>query len=83
MGFKKRSVYIGYSMEEFNNIREKLASNGFDYTYKVRDRQGGWLTLFKTTRSMTGSVGMDSEYSKEYEIFVEIDKYEEALHCIG
>lgn len=78
-GLGMKSVYIGYSLKDFSEIREVLAQNNIDYKYKVKNRNASWLFPDAgTVRARTGSAGIDPEREHEYEILVKQEKAEEA-----
>lgn len=72
MIFNKASIYLGYSLEEFNAIREKLEQHHIKYDYKVRDAHENAVPFSGggTMRGGTGSFGIDSGFAKQYEVFV-------------
>lgn len=40
--WNRRSVYIGFDMQKCAQVRECLAQNHIDYTYKVKNQAGSW-----------------------------------------
>lgn len=68
--FNARTVYLGYDLDKFNEIRDYLDNNGIPYRRKVHNRQGGMLSFGKTRRAATGSFGTPTELMYEYEILV-------------
>lgn len=58
-----------------------LASNGVAYTTKTTNPQTS--PLFGSTRSRTGSFGINPDLSYEYKIYVSRNDYERALRMIG
>lgn len=67
--FNKEDIYIGYSMEELSKVRGILESKGIKYTYKVINHSGQWLGQ-GTTRGNFGSIGMNSNYEKQFVVSV-------------
>lgn len=80
---KNQSVYIGYDIKEFNDIRNLLETNGIDYDYKVNNHQGQFLAPGAgTIRGSFGSLGTDLDRAYEYEIKVFPKDAEKAAYSI-
>ena len=60
---KKKIVYQGFDMQEFNRIRELLRGAGIWHDWKVDDRQTHFLAPGKGT-------GVNLDITKEYKILV-------------
>ena len=57
---KKKIVYQGFDMQEFNKIRELLRGAGIWHDWKVDDRQTHFLAPGKgTVRGSFGSAGVN------------------------
>lgn len=69
-----KSVYIGTDLKRFNEIRDYLDANHIPYKYTTKNRLGQWNGR-GTIRSRTGSVGIPSDQSLEYEILVHKDDF--------
>ena len=68
---KKKIVYQGFDMQEFNKIRELLRGAGIWHDWKVDDRQTHFLAPGKgTVRGSFGSAGVNLDITKEYKILV-------------
>jgi hypothetical protein len=67
--FNKEEIYIEYSLDEFSKVKRILESKGIKYTYKAIDRSSQWLGQ-GTIRGNFGSVGMNSNYEKQYVVSV-------------
>lgn len=68
---KKKIVYQGFDMQEFNKIRELLRGAGIWHDWKVDDRQTHFLAPGKgTVRGSFGSAGVNLDCTKEYKILV-------------
>ncbi len=83
IGFWNRSlVYRGTSMTESAGIRDLLAANSLNYTWKVHNRSTKWSGRDGggTVRAQFGSTGDVTPY--EYEVFVHKKDYELAKHLI-
>ncbi len=65
--FNSKTVFMGTSLREFNEMREFLKQNGVKYKYKVNGQSGRW-SGGGTHRGIHGSVGMRMEHDKMYEI---------------
>lgn len=80
--FNATSLWIGYDMERFNQIREQLDKAEIVYKHKVRNRLGQWNGK-GTTRGTRGSLGTPSERMYEYEIFVYNKELEQAKYVMN
>ena len=81
MGLFKETVFSGFSLRSFTKVRDILSANNVWYTVKVRDRTGG--IGLGTSRAVTGSLGMNSDFSKEYEVLVKKEDADKARHYIS
>ena len=81
--WNRRSVYIGFDMQKCAQVRECLAQNHIDYTYKVRNQMGSWAGREGTVRGRTGSFGQSLELMYEYEVFVHQKDLEQANYLLG
>ena len=79
--FNRKSVYVGFDLKQFSNIRTALSDHHIDYVPKVKNRMGQWAG-HGTIRGRTGSVGMTSDIMYEYEVFVHKKDYELAMKVI-
>ena len=81
---KKKTVYQGFDMQEFNKIRELLNGSGIWYDWKADDRQTHFLAPGRgTTRGSFGSAGANLDCGKEYKIIVkekDWDRVQSLLH---
>ena len=73
--FNSKSVYIGYDLNKFNEIRNYLDANRIRYKYKVKNRLGQWEGR-GTRRGSMGSFGTPPELMYEYEILVHEKDYD-------
>lgn len=78
----KEEIYIGYSMEELSKVRGILKSKGIKYTYKVIDLSGQGLER-GTTRGNFGSIGMNSNFEKQYVVSVKKKDSEVAKYLVN
>lgn len=79
--FNRRNVYNGFDMKEFNRIRDMLDLHHIHYTYHVNNRLGQWAGE-GTIRGRTGNIGMKSEETYQYELFVHRREWENAKELI-
>ena len=68
--FNGRTVYLGYDLDKFNEIRDWLDNNDIPYKHKVHSRQGSIFLGGGTQRGHLGSLGTPTELMYEYEILV-------------
>lgn len=76
MLWNQKEVFAGYSMKEFNEVREILSSNNIKYKYRLVNNNAG------ASRSRTGSFGENLEYSTMYYIYVHQRDYENAQELL-
>lgn len=67
--FFKEEIYIGFLIEELAKVRTVLHEENIKYTIKVTDPSAQWVGP-GTVRGNVGSFGMNSEYEKQYQVFV-------------
>lgn len=67
--FNSKSVYLGYDLKKFNEVRSYLEENHIKYKYKVKNPMAQWAGR-GTLRGRTGSIGNPSEQMYEYEILI-------------
>lgn len=72
--FNSKTLYIGYDMARFNEIRDYLERNHIKHKSKVKNRMGQWSGE-GTLRGRTGSLGTPAELTYEYEILVKKEDY--------
>lgn len=80
-GIGKDSVYIGYSLSEFSKVREILEQNRIEYFYDVVSRQEGLLGE-GTMRGRFGSMGVNMDNDKMYEVKVNKKHYDKAKYLL-
>ena len=77
MIWNQKEVFVGSSLQKFNEARGILSGNGINYKYRVVDNTspsfGG-----ASRRSRTGTFGEDMDYSKTYYIYVNKNDYDSA-----
>lgn len=80
---KNRSVYIGYSIDKFNQIKNLLNQNHIAYKHSVKNHQNQWLIPGKiTVRGAFGSLGTNLDATIQYEIKVSSKDFEGAMYLI-
>ena len=65
--FNSKLIFAGTSMKEFNEMREFLKQNNVKYKYKVNSQTGRWAGG-GTHRGIHGSIGINMDHDKMYEI---------------
>ena len=75
------SVYIGYSIEELERIKNLLTQEGIAYRCKVLSHSAQWGTI-GTKRGTFGSAGLNQGYEKQYELLVKSKDYNRAKQLI-
>ena len=79
--FNSESLWIGYEMDRFNQIRDALDNNSIPYKYKVRNHLGQFSGR-GTIRGSKGSFGNPTEQMYQYEVFVYKKDFEKAKFVI-
>ena len=75
------SLWIGFEMDRFNQIRDALDNNSIPYKYKVRNHLGQFSGR-GTIRGSKGSFGNPTEQMYQYEVFVYKKDLEKAKFVI-
>ena len=79
--FNTESLWIGFEMDRFNQIRDALDNNSIPYKYKVRNHLGQFCGR-GTIRGSKGSFGNPTEQMYQYEVFVYKNDLEKAKFVI-
>ena len=79
--FNSESLWIGFEMDRFNQIRDALDNNSIPYKYKVRNHLGQFRGR-GTIRGAKGSFGNPTEQMYQYEVFVYKKDFEKAKFVI-
>ena len=79
--FNSESLWIGFEMDRFNQIRDALDNNSIPYKYKVRNHLGQFSGR-GTIRGSKGSFGNSTEQMYQYEILVYKKDFEQAKFVI-
>lgn len=77
MFWNRKEVYMGYSLNKFNEVREILTANKIKYAHKLVNNNKS----FSSTRARMGSFGEKQEYSITYYVYVHKEDYDKA--CIA
>lgn len=72
-----KSLWIGTDLKRFNQIRDALDTAHIAYKIKIKDQMGQWAGK-GTLQGQMGSIGNPSELSKQYEILVHKNDFEQA-----
>lgn len=79
LGKFRNSVFITTKLNDFVKARNLLETHNIQYKYRTTDHSGKILAPGRgTTRSISGTAGMNLESNLLYEIFVSKQDYEEA-----
>ena len=79
--FNSESLWTGFEMDRFNQIRGIFDSNSSPYKYKVRIHLGQFSGR-GTIRGAKGSFGNPTEHMYQYEILVYKKDFEQAKFLI-
>lgn len=79
--WNRKEIYNGFSIAEFNKLKDILSTNGIKYDFKTVNRSTA--SVFDVSRGRTGSMGENLKYSYEYYIYVNKDNYDEAVFAIN
>ena len=79
--FNSESLWIGFEMDRFNQIRDALDNNSIPFKYKVRNHLGQFSGR-GTIRGSKGSFGNPTEQMYQYEVFVYKKDFEKAKFVI-
>lgn len=77
MIWNRKEVFIGCSLQRFNEVRYTLSSSGIKYKYKVVDSTSPSY-FGSSNRARTGTFGVNMDYTKTYYIYVHKNDYDNA-----
>lgn len=80
MLFNKQVIYKGSSKKKYNEIINILELNNIKYTEKIRNKNKDIGPMMN--KIMVGTLGEKEEFSYEYTIWVNDEKYELALNLM-
>lgn len=72
MIWNQKEVFMGYSLQKFNEVRDILVANKIKYKYRVVNHNRG------SRRGRTGTFGENMDYSNTYYIYVHKRDYDNA-----
>lgn len=75
--WNREEIYHGYSLKEFNRVKDILKLNDLEYHYRVVNRSAS--SIFDTNRGRLGSMGENSNYTLEYYVYVHKASYHNAI----
>lgn len=82
MIWNRKEVFVGNSLERFNEVRYKLSSNGINYEYKVVDSTSPSY-FGSSNRTRTGTFGVNMNLAKTYYLYVHKSDYNNAQALLG
>lgn len=77
MIWNRREVFVGNSLQTFNEVRYKLSSNKIKYDYKIVDSTSPNF-FGSSNRARTGTYGVNMDLTKTYYIYVHKNDYDKA-----
>ena len=72
MIWNQKEVFVGYSLQKFNEVRQILVANKIKYKHRLVNNNN------TSGRARTGTFGENMEYSITYYIYVHKNDYENA-----
>lgn len=79
--FNYENVYIGYSLEELEKVRNILSFENIKHKYKIINHNNQW-GLIGTKRGHCGNFKINRNYEKQYNVYVKKHDYENAKYLI-
>jgi hypothetical protein len=80
MIWNQKEVFVGYSLQKFNEVRKMLAANNIEYKHRLVNNNNAYL--FSSRRARTGNFGENMDYSITYYVYVHKDDYEYACEVL-
>lgn len=77
MIWNRKEVFMGYSLQKFNEVCEILNTNRIRYKYRIVDNNGSYL-FGLGGRGRRGTFGENLNYSNLYYIYVHKSDYDNA-----
>lgn len=78
--FNRKELLITMDITKLTRVKEVLISNQIDYRIKTSNLQSA--SIMGSSRSRTGSYGINQRYSYEYRIYTHRKDHERASHLI-
>lgn len=80
MFWNRKEVFVGYSLNKFNEVRDILDLNKIKYKYRVVNRNSAYI--FGTRRERTGTFGENMDYLNTYYVYVNKRDYDNACKLL-
>lgn len=77
----RKKLITTFSMEQQAAVRNILAANNIDYTFKTTSRNDS--SAYNNVRARTGNLAPNPQYAYEYIIYVNKKDYETAVALIN
>lgn len=77
----RKELLVTFDVKRQNDVRDILSANGIKYTVKVTNRQNA--AVVGSSRARTGSLGVNTDLSYEYKIYVHKKDYDNAMRLIS
>lgn len=81
MVWNRKEVFVGNSLQRFNEVRYILSSNGIKYDYRVVDSTSPSY-FGSSSRARTGTLGVNMDLAKTYYLYVHKNDYDSAQALI-
>lgn len=78
--FNRKELFITMDVAKLTRIKEILANNQIDFRVNTTNLQSA--SMMGSSRSRTGSFGINQTYSYEYRIFTHKADHDRASHLI-
>lgn len=72
MLWNQKEVFVGYSLKEFNEVRDTLVANKIEYKHRIVNHNK------ESRRGRTGTFGENMDLSNTYYIYVHKKDYDKA-----
>jgi hypothetical protein len=79
--WNRKEVFVGFSLERFNEVRQALLVNRIEYEYRLVNHNSAYG--FGSRRARTGTFGEKEEYSVTYYVYVHRKDYENACGVLA
>lgn len=80
MIWNQKEVFVGDSLQRFNEICYILSNNGIEYKHRIVDKNSS--PLLGSRRARTGTFGENISYSKTYYIYVHKNDYDNVFELL-
>lgn len=82
--WKRKEVWVGNSMQEFNRLRQLLTQNGIDYDYSMNNQQRQDFNRSVAVGRWTGFRSRyDSRFDTIYYLYVSKENFERATRLFS